>query len=56
MPRFELIGKEEKNNILEIFKKSNGVFFAHGFDKLRNNIFRVKDFEKQHKQKFKTKE
>ena len=33
MPGFELVGKEEKKNIDEIFSKSNGVLFAHGFDK-----------------------
>ena len=47
MPGFELIGKEEKKNFLEIFNKSNGVFFAHGFDKRRNKIFRVREFEKK---------
>lgn len=56
MPGFELIGKEEKKNIIEIFEKSNGVFFAHGFEKLRNNIFRVRQFEKKLKQKFNSKE
>jgi 8-amino-3,8-dideoxy-alpha-D-manno-octulosonate transaminase len=56
MPGFELIGKEEKKNILDIFEKSNGVMFAHGFEKLRNNIFRVREFEKQLKNKFNTKE
>ena len=47
MPGFELVGKEEKKNIDEIFSKSNGVLFAHGFDKLRKNIFRVRNFEKK---------
>ena len=56
MPGFELIGKEEKKNILEIFNKSNGVMFAHGFEKLRNNIFRVRQFEKRLKKKFNSKE
>ena len=56
MPGFELIGKEEKEKVIEIFKKSNGVLFAHGFEKLRNNIFRVREFEKSLKKKFKTKE
>ncbi len=56
MPGFELIGREERENILNIFKKSNGVMFAHGFEKLRNNIFRVRQFEKQIKNKFDTKE
>lgn len=43
----EIIGKEELNSIREIFLKSNGVLFAHGFEKRRKNIFRVKKFENQ---------
>ena len=42
----EIIGKEELNQIKKIFTQSNGVLFAHGFDKRRNNIFRTKIFEK----------
>lgn len=53
MPGYELIGKEEKRNLIEIFEKSNGVFFAHGFDKLRKNKFRVRQFEKSLSKKFK---
>ena len=45
MPGNELIGKEELNNLKEIFHKSNGVLFAHAFDKRRNKIFRVRKFE-----------
>lgn len=47
MPGFEIIGNEEKNALIDIFDKSNGVLFAHGFDLRRNHIFRVRDFEKQ---------
>lgn len=47
MPGFELVGKEEQDAVNEIFEKSNGVVFAHGFDALRNNIFRVRDLEKE---------
>ncbi len=47
MPGFELIGKEELNNIKEIFDKSNGVLFAHGFENLRNNKYRVRELEKE---------
>lgn len=47
MPGFELVGKEERDAINEIFEKSNGVVFAHGFDALRNHIFRVRDLEKE---------
>ncbi len=45
MPGYELVGKEEKDAILEIFEQSNGVMFAHGFDARRNHIFRVRNFE-----------
>lgn len=45
MPGWELIGKEEKKNLNQIFTKSNGIMFAHGFDHLRNNIFLVRKFE-----------
>ena len=46
MPGFELIGKEERDSLNEIFETSNGVLFAHGFDGLRNGRFRVREFEK----------
>lgn len=55
MPGNELIGKEELKEINAIFKKSNGVLFAHGFDKRRKNIFRVRNFEKNLKRFFKSK-
>ncbi len=42
----EIIGTEELKEIKNIFFKSNGVLFAHGFDARRNNIFRTKIFEK----------
>jgi len=51
MPGWELMGKEEKEALNEIFDKSNGVLYRYGFDQRRNNIFRVKDFEKQLAQK-----
>jgi len=51
MPGFELIGKEERANVEEIFESSNGVLFAHGFDGLRNGRFRVREFEKQFSEK-----
>ncbi len=55
MPGNELIGKEELKEINGIFKKSDGVLFAHGFDKRRKNIFRVRNFEKNLKKYFKSK-
>lgn len=47
MPGFELINELERSSVLDVFDKSNGVLFAHGFDARRNNIFRVRDFEKK---------
>ena len=47
MPGWEIINHKEKKKISEIFTKSNGVLFAHGFNERRKNIFRVRDFEKQ---------
>jgi len=47
MPGFELVGKEERDCVNEIFDSSNGVLFAHGFDGLRNGRYRVREFEKE---------
>ena len=45
MPGFELIGKEEKENINKIFDDGGGILFRHGFDNFRNNSFMVESFE-----------
>ena len=45
MPGFEIIGKEEHNQINELFEDS-GILFRHGFDALRNDIYKVRDFER----------
>jgi 8-amino-3,8-dideoxy-alpha-D-manno-octulosonate transaminase len=52
MPGFELINKKERRAVLDVFDKSNGVLFAHGADARRNNIFRVREFEKEFAKKF----
>ena len=44
MPGFELIGKEEFAEIENLFKESK-ILFRHSFDHLRNNIYKVKEFE-----------
>ena len=46
MPGFEVIGNEEREALNEIFDADRGILFAHGFEALRNNNFRVRDFEK----------
>ena len=55
MPGYELIGKKENKELNNIFKNSNGVLFGHAFNDLRNNIFRVRDFEKNICKKLKVK-
>lgn len=45
MPGFEVIGKEESEEVMSIFTEGGGVLFRHGFDTLRNNSFKVKEFE-----------
>ncbi|HLH31870.1 MAG TPA: hypothetical protein VKY31_11765, partial [Terriglobia bacterium] len=52
MPGFETIGNEERSAINEIFDQSNGVLFAHGFVPLRNNRYRVREFENAFAAKF----
>ena len=46
MPGFELVGKEERDAVLEIFDKHGGILFKHGFDALRNGSYKVSEFEK----------
>jgi 8-amino-3,8-dideoxy-alpha-D-manno-octulosonate transaminase len=45
MPGFEVFGKEEQDAINDLFEKNGGVLFAHGFDGIRNGIYRVREFE-----------
>jgi 8-amino-3,8-dideoxy-alpha-D-manno-octulosonate transaminase len=45
VPGFELIGKEEFAEIKHLFDESK-ILFRHSFDHLRNNIYKVKEFEK----------
>ena len=55
MPGWEIVGEEEKEELLKIFSESNGVMFAHGFDERRNFIYRVREFEKLVCEKLKVK-
>ena len=45
MPGYELIGKEERDEVLTIFDNSGGVLFRHGFDAQRNGIFKVQNLK-----------
>jgi 8-amino-3,8-dideoxy-alpha-D-manno-octulosonate transaminase len=44
MPGYEVIGSEELMEVREVFSHG-GILFRHGFDALRNNCYKVKDFE-----------
>ena len=55
MPGNELIGKEELREVIKVFNESGGVLYAHGFEKRRNNIFRVRSAEKFAARRFKSK-
>jgi 8-amino-3,8-dideoxy-alpha-D-manno-octulosonate transaminase len=52
MPGYEVFGREEQEAVNEIFTLSNGVLFAHGFDGLRNGIFKVREYEREFALKF----
>ena len=54
MPGYEIIDKKEEREIKKIFS-SGKVFFAHGFEKQRKGIYRVRNFEKKFSNKIKTK-
>ena len=44
MPGFEVIGAEEQAEVDDVFKRG-GVLFRHGFDAIRNDCYKVKEFE-----------
>lgn len=46
MPGFEFIGQEEFEQVKEVFEKSK-VLFRHGFDNLRNGVYKVREFEEK---------
>lgn len=54
MPGYEIIDKQEEKSVREIFKKGNGVLFRHGFEFLRNNSYKVRNFEINFTKKFKS--
>ena len=51
MPGFELIGKEERDAVNEVFDRG-GVLYRYGWDERRQYIYRVDDFEKAFANKF----
>lgn len=52
MPGFELFGEEEKKAINELFDSNGGVLFAHGFEGIRKDIYKVREFEQSIINKF----
>ena len=54
MPGFEVFGEEEKQAINELLEANGGVLFAHGFDAIRNGIYRVREFEVAFAKRMKT--
>jgi len=44
MPGFELMGKEEREAVNEVFDR-NGILYRYGFDEPRRGVFRVAEFE-----------
>ena len=46
MPGYELIGSEELAEIQDVFAHG-GVLFRHGFDALRNDCYKVRQFERE---------
>lgn len=51
MPGYELIGKEERDAVNDVFDKG-GVLYRYGYADRRQNIYRVDEFEKAFAQKF----
>jgi 8-amino-3,8-dideoxy-alpha-D-manno-octulosonate transaminase len=45
MPGYEVLGEEEKKEILEVLE--NGVLFRYGFPAQRKGIYKVEEFEKR---------
>lgn len=46
MPGYEVIGAEELAEVQDVFAHG-GVLFRHGFDALRNNCYKVRQFEQE---------
>jgi 8-amino-3,8-dideoxy-alpha-D-manno-octulosonate transaminase len=44
MPGYEVIGSEELAEVQDVFSHG-GILFRHGFDALRNNCYKVREFE-----------
>lgn len=45
MPGFEVLGQEELAEVQDVFARG-GILFRHGFDALRNDCYKVREFER----------
>ncbi len=54
MPGFEVIGREERDAVNDVFDKG-GVLYRYGWDNQRQHIYRVDDFENALARKFRVK-
>lgn len=54
MPGFEVVGKEELDQIEDVFN-NGAILFRHGFDHLRNGCYKTKEFETAFAQKMNAK-
>jgi 8-amino-3,8-dideoxy-alpha-D-manno-octulosonate transaminase len=52
MPGFEVFGEEERKAINDLFDANGGILFAHGFDALRKDVYKVREFESVLAKKF----
>ncbi len=52
MPGYEVFGEEERSAVLEVFELNGGVLFAHGFDAMRNGVYRVREYERAFAERF----
>jgi 8-amino-3,8-dideoxy-alpha-D-manno-octulosonate transaminase len=51
VPGYELVGREEFDEIANIFN-NGAVLFRHGFDAIRNGVYKVRDFERAFAERF----
>lgn len=45
MPGYEVFDERERQAVNDLFDANGGVLFAHGFDDIRNGVYRVREFE-----------
>ena len=55
MPGFELINKKQELKEIKKIFDSGGVLFRQGFETIRDQSYKVEEFENKFKEKFKSK-